>query len=228
MDITLRNNGTNLVDFSVNPATINCSVTGPNGTTFTPVVINTGTLAPSTSQVVTVAVGYNASISGTYNFSANLTWGIDGFAGNNTVNWSASSAFSVVASSNVYSFCDGTIPQINTAVAAEYQVTSIPFAPDASVLTQSGAALGDEGNISVALPFTFTFDGVGYTGVTIHSNGQILMGTGNTSADFVYSPPAIFTATAPNNWVGFWSDLNVTAAGSITYDIIGAARIGNS
>lgn len=223
VSVTLRNNGSAAVDFSVDPVTINSSVGGPNPASFTPVVINSGTLAAGATQVVTLATGYNASLAGTYGFTASLSWGPDGFPGNNTYNWTATSAFSVTASSNVYTFCDGTLPQLTTAASSDYVVTSIPFAPDASTLTQSVGALGDEGNQTVNLPFNFTFNGTSYNAVTIHANGQILMGANNTTADFQYSPPNIFTNTAPNNWVGFWSDLNVTTAGSITYDIIGVA-----
>ena len=112
---------------------------------------------------------------------------------------------------------------ISSPVGGDYTVGAIPYAPSSATLTQSAPALGDEGNVTVNLPFNFTFAGTNYNAVTIHANGQILMGGANTSADFVYSPPTVFSATAPNNWVGFWSDLNVTTAGSITYDIVGVA-----
>jgi hypothetical protein len=58
------------------------------------------------------------------------------------------------------------------------------------------------------LGFNFVFCGNTYTGVTLHGNGQILMGLGNTTASGIYSPPAtgIPTASAPNNWLGYWVD----------------------
>ncbi|MBK9639432.1 MAG: hypothetical protein IPO63_17120 [Bacteroidetes bacterium] len=62
-----------------------------------------------------------------------------------------------------------------------------------------------------------------YTDVTIHANGQILMGANNLSAQFAYTPPSVFDAAAPNDWVGFWGDLNNSVASTITYDIVGSA-----
>jgi|GEM_PF-7073367 len=220
VSLTLRNNGTNLVDFSVNPATINCSVTGPNGTTFTPVVINSGTLAPSTSQVVTVAVGYNAALSGTYNFSASLSWGIDGLAGNNTLNWSASSAFPLVASSNVYTFCDGTIPQLNATVSSNYVVTSISHAPITPVSPSPGPTGDDIAMTGVPIPFPFTFYGNTFTTLNIITNGFVELGTSTGTGPYGATIP---TAAVPNNVIALaWEDLNVTT-GNIQYFTSGVA-----
>lgn len=133
----------------------------------------------------------------------------------------------IAVSTTTPNLCGGDTAQlvvdVISPVAGNYNVTSIAYAPYAGALTLSAAALGDEGNESVTLPFTFNFAGTNYTDVTIHANGQILMGAGNTSADLQYSPPTIFNAAAPNEWIGFWSDLNVALAGSITYDIVGVA-----
>jgi Ig-like domain CHU_C associated/GEVED domain/SprB repeat len=220
VDLTLRNNGTNLVDFSIDPATINCSVTGPNGTTFTPIVINSGTLAPSTSQVVTIALGYNASLSGTYNFSASLTWGIDGFAGNNTLNWSASSAFPVTASSNVYSFCDGTSPQLTTIANSDYVATSIAHAPIAPTTPTAGPTGDDAIMPNVPIPFPFTFYGTVYNTLNISTNGYVELGT--NSAANVYGS-VMPNVALPNKIIALaWEDGNVTT-GNIQYFTSGVA-----
>src|SRR5204863_677014 len=103
--------------------------------------------------------------------------------------------------------------QLNAVVTQNtnygYTVVPVPFGSrDLSPVANSGPALFDEGNIDVNLGFNFNYYGNTYTGVTIHSNGQILMGTGNSSADFHYSPPfsGIPTSDEPNNWVGYWAD----------------------
>jgi len=120
--------------------------------------------------------------------------------------------------------------QLNAVVTQNsnygYTVVPVPFGTrDLSPVANSGDALFDEGNIDVNLPFTFNYYGNSYTGVTIHANGQILMGTGNSSADFHYSPPfsGIPTADEPNNWVGYWADQFIGSDGLITYGVVGSA-----
>ena len=205
VSVTLKNNGTALADFSVDPVTVTASVTGPNGTTFTPVVINSGTLASGATQVVNIAVGYNASLFGTYNFSSSVAWTPDGFAGNNSLNWSASSSFPVVASSNSYTFCDGTIPQLSTS--------AIP--------TKSAGPTGDDAVLTgIALPFAFSFDGVAQSTVNIYTNGFMQFGASSGSTT-VYGA-TIPSPTAPNNIIALaFGDLNITS-GTIKYFTAGS------
>lgn len=68
--IQIKNISVGAHDFAVNPVTVNSSVTGPNPVTFTPVVINSGTLAANTTMNVTVSTNYNMSAPGTYTFNA--------------------------------------------------------------------------------------------------------------------------------------------------------------
>jgi hypothetical protein len=222
VSVTLRNNGTNPVDFSVTPVDINGSVTGPNPTSFSTVTINTGTLAPGATQVVTIATGYNASLAGTYGFSASLTWAPDGFAGNNTFNWSASSAFTVNATSNVYTFCDGTSPQLNTSTGIGYAVSSIPHAPITPPGSPSAGPTGDDAQAAATIPFAFTFNGVSYTNLNIYTNGFVQFGTSSASTS-TYGA-TIPTATAPNTIVALaWEDLLVNSPATITYWTDGVA-----
>jgi len=126
-----------------------------------------------------------------------------------------------------YSVCFNQNGQLNSTAVntlSSYSVESIPFSDmDLSTLTQTNGPTGDEGNTTVNLGFTFNYFGNNYTAVTIHSNGQILMGANNTSANNIYTPPTAFPSTAaPNNWCGFWADLNPSTA-QITYDVLGTA-----
>lgn len=221
VSVTLKNNGTSAVDFSINPATINASVTGANGTTFTPVTINSGTLAPNATQVVNIAVGYNAVASGTYNFSASVVWAPDGNTANNSQAWSANSSFNLTASSNVYTFCDGTSPQLNTTSNVGYVAQSIPHAPITPPGSPSAGPTGDDAQAAATIPFAFTFNGVAYTNLNIFTNGYIQFGTSsNNTTTYGASIP---TAATPNNIAALaWEDLNVTP-GTITYWTDGVA-----
>jgi hypothetical protein len=98
VSVVIRNNGTSTINFGTNPVTVNASVTGPNPATFTPVVVNTGTLAAAASQTVTITTTYNMSTSGAYVFSANTVVTGDGNSANDampnaTVNVSRVSTF---------------------------------------------------------------------------------------------------------------------------------------
>ena len=222
VSVTLKNNGTSAVDFSINPATINASVTGANGTTFTPVTINSGTLAPNATQVVNIAVGYNAVASGTYNFSASVVWAPDGNTANNSQAWSANSSFNLTASSNVYTFCDGTSPQLNTTSNVGYVAQSIPHAPITPPGSPSAGPTGDDAQAAATIPFAFTFNGVAYTSLNIYTNGFVQFGTSSGSTT-TYGA-VIPTATAPNNIVALaWEDLLVTSPATITYWTDGVA-----
>jgi len=157
--------------------------------------------------------------------------GTDANQCSNTTSINVLRAFSIslAASATPASVCNGANSQLlalATLNATNYDVNSIDYnGRYTGALATSGPALNDEGNITINLPFSFNFYGTGFNAVTIHANGQLLFGGSRTDADFAYSPPSsgIPTAGAPDNWFGYWSDLNVTTAGSITYDVIGSA-----
>jgi hypothetical protein len=71
--IRVANSGSSLLDFSVNPVTVSCDVTGPNPQVFTPVIVNTGTLAPNTTLDVVITTTYNMTAPGTYTFNASTS-----------------------------------------------------------------------------------------------------------------------------------------------------------
>ncbi len=86
VSVVVRNNGTATLDFSVNPVTVNAAVTGPNPATFTPVILNSGTLAAAATQTVVITTTYNMSVNGAYVFSANTAVTGDGNTANDAMN----------------------------------------------------------------------------------------------------------------------------------------------
>lgn len=81
---TIKNFGSNTIDFAVNPLTVTCDVTGAVSTTlsFTP----SGTLAPGATMSVTLTPALNMSFNGTYNFNIYTTMTGDGNPGNDALN----------------------------------------------------------------------------------------------------------------------------------------------
>jgi hypothetical protein len=70
--VRIKNNSPSAtIDFSLNSVTLSADVTGPNATTFTPIVISTDTLAAGATMDVTISTNYDMSLMGTYTFNAN-------------------------------------------------------------------------------------------------------------------------------------------------------------
>jgi hypothetical protein len=83
--ITIRNYGSSVIDFSLNNVTLSASATGPNPIVFAPVIINSGTLDPNSTQNVTVSMIYDMSAIGTYVFSSSAVVSGDGNPGNDAM-----------------------------------------------------------------------------------------------------------------------------------------------
>jgi hypothetical protein len=82
--VTLRNNTQHTpIDFSVNPVTVTVTLTGAS-TTVLSTVVNTGTLAASTTQTVIVG-NLDMSAAGTYTFAATASVVGDQVPGNNGI-----------------------------------------------------------------------------------------------------------------------------------------------
>ena len=62
----------------------------------------------------------------------------------------------------------------------------------------------------------FVFFGSAYTEIWVCSNGRVLFGTANGESDW---SPTIAEALNGDPFIGFWTDLNPSAAGSITVDV---------
>lgn len=85
VNVRLRNDGLNIIDFSVNPMSVSVNVTGINPQLLT-TTINTGSLAVGDSMVVTVASCYNMTAFGTYNFRPYANIPADGNVFNDSLN----------------------------------------------------------------------------------------------------------------------------------------------
>jgi hypothetical protein len=106
--ITIKNNASQTIDFSINPVTVYSGVTGPNQQAFTPVVISTDTLAPDSTIQVIVSNSYDMSQLGTYSFFALVSEASDGNSFNDTLS-NASVEFTIGTIANTYAeVCSGS------------------------------------------------------------------------------------------------------------------------
>ncbi|HNR20634.1 MAG TPA: hypothetical protein PKN75_06970, partial [Bacteroidia bacterium] len=75
--VSIRNYGTQAIDFSVNPVTVTCNITGAITTTVS-TTLTTGTLASGTVTNVALSPNVNMSPNGVYTFNASTSMGVDG------------------------------------------------------------------------------------------------------------------------------------------------------
>ena len=66
--VRILNNGTQPLDFSVNPVTVSANITGPNPQTYS-TTLTTGTLAVNATQDVTLTTAFDLSAGGTYTYA---------------------------------------------------------------------------------------------------------------------------------------------------------------
>lgn len=107
------------------------------------------------------------------------------------------------------------------AGAQTYSVTTSAASLD-TLPTPVSVGLGDD-SVSGIQPigFTFNFFGVDYSDFYISSNGFITFTS--TFNDGCCVGQAIPDASSPNNLIaGYWSDLNPSAGGTISYETLGA------
>ncbi len=112
--VSIHNFSATLIDFAVNPITVTAIVSG-QATATLPVVINSGTLAPNTSQQVIVGQ-LNTSVPGTYNFTCSvaLDTGTDVVPANNSATVSVvNTALTAVASASPSAICAGNASLLN-------------------------------------------------------------------------------------------------------------------
>jgi GEVED domain/Ig-like domain CHU_C associated/Secretion system C-terminal sorting domain len=205
IQVEIKNFSVQAINFALNPITISGSVSGINPLTFTPVVINTGTLASGATQTVTLATGYNAAAVGTYTFATALALAGDGTTSNNnntTIITVANGSFVAATTKN----CGGSnIVLTATGVAAsgtsQWQVSqdNVAFSPIASATTN---------------PYTYTLGNVADTVYIRHLGCGSLTSTSDTIIIFdTQAPVASGVARCGPGTV----NLSATSAGSINW-----------
>jgi parallel beta-helix repeat protein len=75
--VQIKNYGTQMIDFSVDPVTVNCVITGPVNTTVS-ATISSGTLMPTATQNVSLSPTINGTANGTYLLNATTVMTSDG------------------------------------------------------------------------------------------------------------------------------------------------------
>lgn len=117
VDVSIKNFGSAILDFSVNPVTVSCDVNGPVSSTLT-YTVNTGTLAPGATMNVVLGPAFNMTANGTYTFG-NIYTSMpgDGNATNDYLVGAVSRTVGVIAgtlSSSFTSACISTPPPVLT------------------------------------------------------------------------------------------------------------------
>jgi len=125
VSVQIKNIGGAVINFATTPVTINASATGTNPVIFTPVVVNTGTLAIGASQTVVITTTYDMSVAGSYVFDASTSVIGDSHVSNDGMASVTRESHTpeVIASSDV-AICDGSMTTLGTtATAFNYDAT---------------------------------------------------------------------------------------------------------
>ena len=223
VSVRIQNLGSQSIDFSTNPVTVNCSSTATNPMVFPPVIVNTGVLATAATLDVVITNNYDMSVSGVYTFTASTSISGDGNPANDVMAPVTLPVWPPVnATANPLTVCQGQPSQLSTPPGnISYAVSSIPYAP--LPCTGTTVTLGDD-QLSAALPIGFTFDffGISKTSFHISSNGFISFdpnaGNGCCTGQVLPNP------NDPNDLVALaWEDLYPPAGGTISYYTTGSA-----
>lgn len=85
ISIKIKNIGTQTIDFSINPISLNASISGTYTHSYLK-SINNGNINPNDTLIITFSDSLNMSNAGTYNISINADLGVDEFPLNNSIN----------------------------------------------------------------------------------------------------------------------------------------------
>lgn len=222
VSVRIRNFSAATLDFTTTPVTVNATVTGPNPTTFTPVVVNTGSLAPGDSLTVVITNNYNMSVAGSYVFNANTAVAGDVNAANNamaatTVVVNAIESGTASASRSSYCITGGT-PTITLTGASAYG--SIQW-------QQSSTGTGSWTNVgtnaltytpATAITSTMYYRGIAICGLNADTSNVVTV---------VLNNPSILTSAGAERCGPGTLTLNATATPGATVNWYSAATGGS-
>jgi len=222
--VTIKNYGFNPIDFSVNPVTVNATMSGPSTGTAS-VLINTGTLAPGATQNVTLTGTVDMTLAGVYSFTANTVVSGDGNSVNNALASPVTRTVATIAgtaSSNFMSLCNSGSPILtltgNYGGAIQWKQSTIgaggpwtnvgsgavTYAP--TLVTQSTwyqSEVGCNGNIATSNTVYVPVSTPQVTGTTPGSRcgyGPVTLGaTGSATGLNWYSSPSATTPLGSGN-----------------------------
>ena len=235
VSVSLTNAGTVLLDFATNPVTVNASVTGPNPMTFSPITVNSGTLAAGASQVLTFSVAYAFNVGGTYAFTYSFVSAYPGDAvpSNNTgvstitITPTFTNPTVVATPSTLCPGANSTITanSIASTTASLYSFSQFSgsYTPNVvgSGATQIGGPSDDDSYYGgQPIGFTFNYLGSNYTTIGVSSNGWTWFGSGTPTNN--YTP--LSTATAQAGIIApLAQDQQGTGTGEMSYQTTGVA-----
>ena len=179
----------------------------------------TYTWSPSSS--LSASTGATVSATPTVTTTYTLTGAIGSCQVTRTATVGLGAPFTVVAVATPTITCSGGSSSFSDTITNTNfnTVTSITYAAVSTAGTSILAGLDDD-NTSISIPFTFFFYGVGYTSVSVCTNGFINFGTPVTD----YSAYVLPDGSAPEGLVAlFMHDLDLTTSGNIKYQTLGSA-----
>ena len=199
------------IDFSVDNATINMNVTGPNPQVYS-ITLNSGIINPGDSLDVLITSTYDMSAVGNYTFSGNVSIANDLNAGNNTL---TSSMFGLgettVSTTPVSPICNGASVALNATENAAWKqqtftnntVINIPdndLTGITSIITLPGSfsSINASDIMSVTVDITHTFNADLDIYLKAPNGSQIELSTDNGGAGDGYIN-VTFTPNAAQN-----------------------------
>jgi hypothetical protein len=178
--VKLKNFSTSILDLALTPVTITTTATGVNPATFSPVVVNTGTIAAGATQDVVISTTHSMSNLGASTFSsvASVTGDID------ATNDAMPAAISTVSKGAITSAAAGDWNDLATWAASTCGTTSIPSAAEpvtiGHAVTVNGAAACAQLTIATAGTISLTGGALSVGRVATGGNAVLQVSNGGT------------------------------------------------
>ncbi len=212
------------IDFSVNNATINMNVTGPNPQVYS-ITLNSGIINPGDSLDVLINSTYNMSAVGNYTFSGNVSIANDLNATNNTLTRSVFGlGETTVSTTPVSPICNGASVSLNATENAAWKQQSFAnntaiAIPDnnltgiTSVITLPGSlsSINASDILSVTVDITHTYNADLDIYLQAPDASQIALSTDNGLGGDGYIN-VTFTPNAPQNIISAPTSPNITGS----------------